>query len=72
VYCKLEELLINASTAKNVTAPFDFVCSFYKDDLEANVLHSQLQVFDKNFHIEKSLAQIRYQQFLTLGITFKA
>ena len=49
MYCKLEELLINASTGKNVTASFDFVCSFYKDDLEANILHGQLQVVGTNF-----------------------
>ena len=41
--------MISASTAKDITAPFDFVCSFYKDDFEANVLHGQLQVYGTNF-----------------------
>ena len=49
MYCKLEELLINASTGKDITAPFEFVCSFYKDDLEENILRGQLQVFGTKF-----------------------
>ena len=49
VYCKLEDLLIKASSKENFNASLDFVCSFYKEDFCADLLQAQLLTFGLNF-----------------------
>ena len=49
VYCNLEELLIKASLKENFELQFEFVCEYYKDDLNPDVLHSQFLVFGNHF-----------------------
>ena len=49
VYHNLEELLIKASLKENFEFQFKFVCKHYKDDLNPDVLHSQLLVFGNHF-----------------------
>ena len=49
VYCKLEELLVKASSKEDFIAPLDFVCSFYKEDFNPDLLCSQLLTFGLDF-----------------------
>ena len=49
VYRNLEELLIKASLKENIELQFEFVCEYYKDDLNPDVLHSQLLIFGNHF-----------------------
>jgi len=49
VYHNLEELLIKASLKENFELQFKFVCEYYKDDLNLDILHSQLLIFGNNF-----------------------
>ena len=49
VYHNLEELLIKASLKENFESPFKFVCQHYRDDLNPDVLHSQLLIFGNYF-----------------------
>lgn len=35
VYSNLEQLLLNAAEGKDIIAEFDFLCKFYKTDLDA-------------------------------------
>lgn len=49
VYCKLEQLLVKASLKEDFKAPFEFVCSFYKDDFQPDLLHAQLLTFGVDF-----------------------
>lgn len=50
VYCKLEELLIKASCKEDFKDLLDFVCSFYKDDFNSDLLCAQLITFGLDFH----------------------
>ena len=49
VYCKLEELLVKASCKEDFKASLDFVCSFYKDDFDSDLLCAQLVTFGLDF-----------------------
>ena len=49
VYCKLEQLLVKASLKEDFKAPFEFVCYFYKDDFQPDLLHAQLLTFGADF-----------------------
>ena len=49
MYCKLEELLVKASCKEDFKASLDFVCSFYKDDFNPDVLCAQLVTFGLDF-----------------------
>ena len=56
VYCQLENLLLKAAYKhKEFKREFDFVCSFYKDDFQPELLHTQLGIFNTEFqHFNKS------------------
>lgn len=49
VYCKSEELLIKASCKEDFKASLDFVCFFYKDDFNSDILCAQLVTFGLDF-----------------------
>lgn len=49
VYHNLEELLIKASLKDNFEVQFKFVREFYEDDLNPDILHSQLVIFGNHF-----------------------
>ena len=68
VYCKLEQLLVKASLKEDFKAPFEFVCSFYKDDFQPDLLHAQLLTFgvDK-LSTEKHM--VREQQCILQSLT---
>ena len=54
VYCKLEELLIKASSKEDFKDPFDFVCQFYKEDFQPDLLRAQLLTFGLDFQAAHS------------------
>ena len=49
VYCKLEKLLVKAAQNQDVTSEFDYVCSFYKNDLQLETLKAQLITYAVDF-----------------------
>ena len=50
VYCQLENLLLKAAyNDKEFKSELGFVCSFYKDDFQPELLHSQLCIFNTVF-----------------------
>ena len=49
VYSNLEQLLLKAIEGKDVTTELDFICEFYKDDLDSKVLEAQLLTFRTDF-----------------------
>ena len=49
VYQNLEKLLIKVSLKENFELQFKFVSEYYKDDLNPDVLHSQLLIFGNHF-----------------------
>lgn len=55
VYCKLEELLTKASLGEDFASSIEFVSSFYKDDFQPDLLHTQLLAFSVDFqHTHKA------------------
>ena len=58
VYCHLQNLLLKASQRKDFQEDFEFVCSFYKDDLHPEILRSQLSIFCTEFQKFYSTVQI--------------
>ena len=56
VYRNLEQFLLKASDMADTNSEFDCVCSFYKDDLQPEVLQTQLPTFGlqfQQFHRDK-------------------
>ena len=52
VYCQLENLLLKtAYKDEEFKSEFDFFCSFYKDDFQPELLHSQLCIFNTEFQL---------------------
>ena len=49
VYRNLEQLLLKSSQRKDITAEFDYVSSFYKDDFQPKLLRAQLLTFGIEF-----------------------
>ncbi len=49
VYSKLEQLLLKACQRKDVTSELDFLCEFYKNDIQREVLQAQLLTFGIEF-----------------------
>ena len=49
IYHQLEELLIKASKQKDFKSELEFVCTFYKEDLKADLLETQLAIFGVNY-----------------------
>ena len=49
MYRNLEQLLLKACQRKDVTSEYDYVCSFYKDDFQQEVLRAQLLTFGIDF-----------------------
>ena len=49
VYSRLETLLVGAAIGGNIEADLNFVCDFYKDDLEKDILEAQLVTFRLEF-----------------------
>ena len=49
IYCKLEELLIKVSCREDFKSSLDFICSFYKDDFNSDLLCAQLVMFGLDF-----------------------
>lgn len=58
IYCHLQNLLLKASQKKNFEEDFEFVCTFYKDDLHPERLRSQLSIFSTEFRNHYSTVQI--------------
>ena len=46
IYCNLEQLLLNAFQGPDYVSESEHTCSFYRDDFDLDVLHSQLQIFN--------------------------
>lgn len=59
VYSNLEQLLLKAAEGKDVTAEFDFVCDFYKTDLDPQTLQAQLLTFGVEFQQKQSGTKIK-------------
>ena len=51
VYCHLQNLLLKASQRKDFQEDFEFVCTFYKDDLHPELLRSILCTEFLNFYL---------------------
>ena len=49
IYHQLEELLIKASKQEDFKSELEFVCTFYKEDLKADLLQTQLAIFGVNY-----------------------
>ena len=49
VYSNLEQLILKAAEGEDITAELDFVCDFYKTDLDKNSLRAQLLTFGVEF-----------------------
>ena len=49
VYRNLEQLLLKACQKEDITSEFDYVCSFYKDDFQPELLRAQLLTFGIDF-----------------------
>ena len=49
VYSNLEQLLLKTIEGEDITAELEFVCDFYKDDLNDNLLQTQLLTFRTEF-----------------------
>ena len=41
--------MVKASLREEFTVPLEFVCSFYKDDFQPDLLHAQLLTFGIDF-----------------------
>ena len=48
VYCKLEDVLLKAANKKNYEDSLEFVCNFYKEDVNRDQLKLQLDVMASN------------------------
>jgi len=49
VYCNLQELVTKAAKGEKYDKKYDFVVSFYEDDLNPTRLHSQLELLRTHF-----------------------
>ena len=49
VYCNLEQLLTKACQGKDFEEEFQFICSFYKDDFQPELLRAQLLTLGVDF-----------------------
>ena len=49
VYRNLEQLLLKACQKEDITSEIDYVCSFYKDDFQPELLRAQLLTFGIDF-----------------------
>ena len=49
VYRNLEQLLLKACQKEDITSEFDYVCLFYKDDFQPELLRAQLLTFGIDF-----------------------
>ena len=56
-YSNLEQILIKACQGKELVEELDFICNFYKEDLQKDLLRVQLQTLDVDF---KSKFEERY------------
>ena len=55
IYCKLEDLLVKASTSEDFQALLHFICSFYKD-FHPDLLKAQLLTFGLDFQAAQKQA----------------
>ena len=72
VYCRLEELLIKASCKEDFKASFDFVCSFYKDDFDSDLLCAQLKTFGLDFQAYKEQTTVLKPTIFDIRDYFKS
>ena len=49
MYSRLETLLVSAAIGGNIGTDLNFVCDFYKDDLQKDILEAQLVTFRLEF-----------------------
>ena len=68
VYCNLEQLLTKACQRKDFEEEFQFICSFYKDDLQSELLHA-MQLLTLGIDFERAYKEAYGTQHSTTGIT---
>ena len=54
MYSNFEQLLLKTAEGKDITAEFDFVCEFYKTDLDPQTLQAQLLTFGVEYQQKQS------------------
>ena len=54
MYSTLEQLLLKTAEGKDITADFDFVCEFYKTNLDPQTLRAQLLTFGVEYQQKQS------------------
>ena len=64
VYSKLEQLLLKSCQGQDVTTELDFLCKFYKDDIQPEVL----QAHTLTFGLEFQRANGNHDKEITLGM----
>ena len=59
-YSKLEALLLKSANKQDATEELDYICQFYGDDLNADVLNMQLDILATNMPVESSSHDLRF------------
>lgn len=54
LYSNLEQLVLKAAEGADFAAEFDFVCKFYKEDLDPENLRAQLLIFGVEFQCKSN------------------